>query len=62
MLVTTGRFSGNEEFRARATGIILLDGEWVVSAVINFGLGISRDSLALRFSEAAFREQIDSVN
>ena len=52
MLVTTGKFSTNAEFQARRANIILLDGEWVVSAIINFGLGIEEVSSQLEFDQA----------
>ena len=61
MLVTTGRFSSKAEFQARSAGIILLDGEWVASAIINFGVGIFRGSVGLQFSEAGLFEQIDKA-
>ena len=52
MLVTTGKFSRNAESQARRANIILLDGEWVVSAIINFGLGIEEVSSQLKFDQA----------
>jgi len=61
MLVTTGRFSANAEAQARAAGIILLDGEWVLSAIINFGLGIESDDGDLRFNETGFVCAVDGA-
>ena len=58
MLVTTGRFSKNAEFQARGASIILMDGEWVVSAIINFGLGISKDSGELTFNKDDLKKAI----
>lgn len=58
MLVTTGRFSANAEFQARGANIILMDGEWVVSAIINFGLGVSEDSGELIFKEGDLKKAI----
>ena len=54
MLVTTGRFSRNTYERAYQAGLILLDGEWVVSAIVNFGLGIRGTTGSLSFSQTEF--------
>ena len=62
MLVTTGRFSTNAEFQARGASIILMDGEWVVSAIINFGLGISEDSDELIFNEGDLKKAIHEAS
>ena len=61
MLVTTGRFSSRAGFQARAAGIILLDGEWVASAIVNFGLGISQDAGNFQFLETLLLDQIDQA-
>jgi len=59
MLVTTGRFSKETYERARRAGLILLDGEWVVSAIVNFGLGVNGSCGSLSFSQADFVSLID---
>lgn len=61
MLVTTGRFSGNAEAQARSSNIILLDGEWVISAIINFGLGIKVISQEIIFDETELKKLIEQV-
>ena len=61
MLVTTGRFSRETYDRAYRAGLILLDGEWVVSAIVNFGLGISGTTGSLTFNEAEFVNLIDGT-
>ncbi len=61
MLVTTGKFSSKADFQARGASIILMDGEWVVSAIINFGLGISEDSGKLIFKEGDLKKAIQKA-
>ncbi len=61
MLVTTGRFSGETYDRAYRAGLILLDGEWVVSAIVNFGLGISGTTGSLTFNGNEFVNLIDDT-
>ena len=61
MLVTTGRFSRDTHERAYRAGLILLDGEWVVSAIVNFGLGIGGSTGFLTFSQTEFVNLIDDT-
>ena len=61
MLVTTGRFSSRAEAQARRANLILLDGEWVVSAIINFGLGIEEVSSQLIFDQARLRDLVQQA-
>ena len=60
MLVTTGRFSVNADAQSRRAGIILLDGEWIVSAIVNFGLGIIENDGRDEFSEVQLRAAIQN--
>lgn len=60
MLVTTGRFSDNADVQARKAGVILLDGEWVVSAIVNFGLGIIENDGGVEFNKVQLRAEIQS--
>ena len=60
MLVTTGRFSANADAQSRRAGIILLDGEWIVSAIVNFGLGMIENDGGVEFSEVQLRVAIQN--
>ena len=58
MLVTTGRFASTADAQARKSNIILLDGGWVIAAIINFGLGVLEAGGKLEFSGAKLQQEI----
>ena len=58
MLVTTGRFTSAADAQARRTSIILLDGEWVSSAIVNFGLGVTDIDGELNFDGTELKREI----
>ena len=58
MLVTTGSFASTADAHARRSNIILLDGEWVIAAIINFGLGVIHADEELDFSASEFKQEI----
>ena len=59
MLVTTGHFSKYADAQARRAGLILLDGEWVISAIINFGIGVTETEGTQSFNGDTFVALID---
>ena len=58
MLVTTGRFTSTADSHARRSNIILLDGDWVIAAIVNFGLGVIKVDGRLEFSGTKFKREI----
>lgn len=65
MLVTTGRFSANADAQARRANIVCLDGEWVASAIVNFGLGVVEGPNRPIFKEGTLkmliRERLEAI-